>query len=65
MLDSAMAAMPQPQPKPGNVDVAPVVISDIEARVAAGKQKYGTLLQTNNGRNALWDMPSLSPNFKR
>ena len=56
MLDSAKAATPQPQPQAGKVDVAPVVLADIQARVEAGKQKYGTLLQTNNGRLALWDL---------
>lgn len=55
MLDSK-ASTPQPPPVAGQMDVAPVVIADIEARVAAGKRKYGTLLQTNNGRNALWDL---------
>lgn len=55
MLDSK-ASTPQPPPTAGRVDVAPIVIADIEARVAAGKQKYGVLLQTHNGRNALWDL---------
>ena len=55
MLDSK-AAVPQPPPVAGKIDVAPVVIADIEARVAAGKEKYGTLLQTNNRRSALWDL---------
>ncbi len=55
MLDSKASA-PQPPPVAGKIDVAPVVIADIEARVAAGKEKYGTLLQTHNGRSALWDL---------
>lgn len=50
------ASTPQPAPIPGNVDVYPLVISDILARVEAGKLKYGTTLQTNNGRAALWDL---------
>ena len=54
MLDSK-AAVPQPPPVAGKIDVAPVVIADIEARMKAGKEKYGTLLQTHNGRDALWD----------
>lgn len=55
MLDSK-AATPQPMPQTGKVAVAPVVIADIEARVEAGRQKYGTLLETHNGRSALWDL---------
>ena len=55
MLDSR-ASTPQPPPIAGKIDVAPVVIADIEARIAAGKEKYGTLLQTHNGRSALWDL---------
>lgn len=55
MLDSK-ASTPQPPPISGKIDVAPVVIADIEARVKAGKEKYGTLLQTHNGRSALWDL---------
>ena len=55
MLDSK-AAVPQPPPVAGKIDVAPVVIADIEVRVKAGKEKYGTLLQTHNGRSALWDL---------
>ena len=55
MLDSK-ASTPQPPPISGKINVAPVVIADIEARVKAGKEKYGTLLQTHNGRSALWDL---------
>ena len=55
MLDSK-ASVPQPPPVAGKIDVAPVVIADIEARMKAGKEKYGTLLQTHNGRSALWDL---------
>ncbi len=55
MLDSR-ASTPQPPPIAGKIDVAPVVIADIEARIAAGKEKYGTLLQTHNGRSALRDL---------
>ena len=49
MLDSK-ASKPQPPPVAGKIDVAPVVIADIEARMRAG------LLQTHNGRSALWDL---------
>lgn len=50
------AAAPQPPPEPGQVDVADVVIEDIQARVEAGLKKYGTKLQTFNGRDARWDL---------
>ena len=49
------AAMRQPEPTLGNVDVADYVLADIEARVKVGFERYGTKLQTNNGRDALWD----------
>jgi hypothetical protein len=49
------AANQQPSPKPGEVDIYPLVIEDIEARVEIGKQKYGTVLQSRNGRDALMD----------
>lgn len=40
----------------GIADVTPALVSaDIEARKAQGVQKYGTLLQPNNGRDALVD----------
>lgn len=49
------AAIPQPPPQPGRVDVADYVLADIQERVAMGQRKYGTKLQTFNGRDALWD----------
>lgn len=55
ILAEEMAATPQPPPKPGQQAVGEVVLADIQARIAAGKEKYGTLLQTHNGRNSLWD----------
>jgi len=45
----------QPDPKPGNIIVKDYVISDIMERVNAGFKKYGCYLQTENGRDALWD----------
>jgi len=45
----------QPNPKQGNQVVVDVVLADIRERAETGKQKYGTYLQANNGRNALWD----------
>jgi len=48
--------MDQPDPKPGKVVVGEVVIQDFLERMEVGKQRYGTYLQTYNGRNALWDL---------
>ena len=49
------AAQHEPPPKQGKQDVADLVMVDIQARVEAGRQKYGTKLQTHNGRDALMD----------
>ncbi|MCD4717440.1 MAG: hypothetical protein K8R45_11975 [Desulfobacterales bacterium] len=49
------AAIHQPPPRPGQLNVGDFVLQDIHARMEAGKQKYGTPLQTFNGRDALWD----------
>jgi hypothetical protein len=49
------AGTPQPPPSPGNRDVADCVLADIQARIALGQERYGTKLQTHNGRDALWD----------
>jgi len=50
------AAEKQPIPAKGKVDILPLVIADLQARDAAGKKKYGTTLQANNGRDALVDL---------
>lgn len=50
------AAKPQKNPVKGNTPVAKYVLADIKARVRLGKKRYGTVLQTNNGRSALWDL---------
>jgi hypothetical protein len=50
------AAVHEPAPQPGRVDVADFVLVDIQERVAAGQRKYGTKLQTGNGRDPLWDL---------
>jgi hypothetical protein len=49
------ASIRQPEPKPGKIIVVDVVLSDIRERAETGKEKYGCYLQTNNGRDALWD----------
>jgi hypothetical protein len=49
------AAAPEPHPAPGKVDIWPLVLDDIKARVEAGQAKYGTVLQSRNGRDALMD----------
>jgi len=46
----------QRAPSPGQTDVSPLLIKDIEARNAHGLKKYGTRLQTHNGRDALVDL---------
>ena len=50
------AAKPQKNPVKGKTPVAKYVLADIKARVEIGKKRYGTLLHTNNGRSALWDL---------
>lgn len=45
----------QPPPTQGNTTVIDVVIADFAERSEAGRQRYGTYLQTHNGRDALWD----------
>ncbi len=49
------AATPQPMPTAGRQDVLPLVIADLHARDAFGRKKYGTTLQTHNGRDPLMD----------
>lgn len=41
--------------EPGKRAVWPTLKERLEVRVEAGRQKYGTMLQTHNGRNALVD----------
>ena len=49
------ASESQPCPLIGNQIVVDIVLSDIRERAEMGKQKYGFYLQTNNGRDPLWD----------
>lgn len=45
----------QPHPIRGGEIVINHVLADILERAEAGKKKYGHYLETNNGRDALWD----------
>lgn len=45
----------QPTPKPGRLVVLPYVLADFQKRADVGKERYGTYLMTDNGRDALWD----------
>ena len=54
MLDSN-AATPQPAPHSGKLTVIDYVLADMAERAAAGVIKHGMPLQTDNGRDAMWD----------
>ena len=45
----------QPPPLPSSGDVWQLVMADMADRRNVGIQRYGTLLQPNNGRDALVD----------
>ncbi len=45
----------QPAPVAGQVDVGQLVLDDMKDRIALGLKRYGTKLQTHNGRDALVD----------
>jgi len=49
------ANTPEPMPHIGEQDVLLSVMADLKLRDQVGRNKYGTTLQTNNGRNALMD----------
>ena len=49
------AAQHEPSPKPGKKIVLPHVLQDLKDRAAVGKEKYGTMLETDNSRDALMD----------
>jgi hypothetical protein len=50
------AATPQPTPTPGKLVILPLVINDLKSRAVMGQFKYGTLLQSHNGRDPLMDL---------
>ena len=45
-----------PEPTDGGEVVVPLVMVDLAARMALGKERYGTELRSHNGRNALLDL---------
>lgn len=45
----------EPMPTKGKADILPLVIADLLSRDAVGRKKYGTTLQSHNGRDALMD----------
>ncbi len=50
------AASPQQPPRPGRTEIVPLVIADLQERSRMGEAKYGTPLQTLNGRDPLVDL---------
>lgn len=46
----------QPDPKPGKQVVGEQVIRDMHDRMTVGKERYGTYLETYNGRDSLQDL---------
>lgn len=50
-----MASAQEPTPKGKGKVVLDYVRKDLEKRAEVGKEKYGTLLRTDNGRDALID----------
>jgi NTP pyrophosphatase (non-canonical NTP hydrolase) len=49
------AAEPQPEPTGTGSKVLPEFVKDVYARADSGHEKYGTMLRTGNGRDALMD----------
>lgn len=45
----------EPSPKEGKTAITPLVIRDLLDRQDFGFEKYGTVLKSYNGRNALFD----------
>ena len=54
-MNKTNASTPQPPPAPGKIRVVDVVVSDLMERAESGRVKYGTYLETHNGRDPLWD----------
>ena len=49
------AATPEPPPRKGKRVILDLVMRDLESRALAGRDKYGTFLESHNGRDALMD----------
>ena len=49
------SAIHEPDPTPGDKVVLELVVKDLNDRAEVGKEKYGTYLMTNNGRDSLMD----------
>ncbi len=57
-VDAGLTTIPATKEQPishGDIEIDPLVQKDIEARAKVGCKKYGELLKSNNGRNALWN----------
>jgi len=55
-VDSGDLLAEQPMPTPNaSLSVQEMVLADIRARMQVGLERYGVLLQPNNGRDALRD----------
>ena len=54
-MTKTKASLYQPEPRKGKVKVIDYVIADMLERAEAGRERYGTYLETHNGRDALWD----------
>lgn len=55
-VQRTQASIHQPRPKINNtVPIYELVMKDVKERAEAGKERYGTYLQADNGRDALWD----------
>ena len=55
MSDERDPERDQPMPRPGRVPVQRVLQACIAERAEYGRRKYGTVLETDNGRDALTD----------
>jgi hypothetical protein len=54
-MTTTFATRREPPPVAGSTDVLPLVMADLQARAEVGRQKYGTTLQVENGRDHLVD----------
>lgn len=54
-MEPTNASKYQPAPTEGQSVVLHTVMADLQERAEVGREKYGTYLMTNNGRNPLWD----------